>query len=117
MKRIPRADWTDSCERINQRIDGGAFLVDAQRRRVVRVDYAPMDDIIEVSVESGDRVIRLLLDRPNEVLVGDGKGIDASTVLMVDGDTGAIEIRHDQPAAASTLLGIPTQTEGAYFEG
>ena len=116
MKRLPRSEWVEELDRVNARIASGFRLVDTEMREVTGIDYTPMDDVIEVDALSAGHLIRIVLDRPIEVLVSEESAPATGSYLFIDCVTDSFEIRR-RGTADDTLPANPPDQEGSYFGG
>lgn len=84
MRRVPPAEWIDLHETVV--IDGPVTvnhphpaLQGCSRCRLVLVDYAPFEDVLEIRLNHDGAEIRLLVDDPQEIRIEPGASIEIRT--------------------------------------
>ncbi len=71
MTKLPRSEWIEWCERVSNEPAFHLETLEPSHLRILHIDYAPFDDILEMDIQETDAVRRRLIDHPQHIYVDD----------------------------------------------
>jgi hypothetical protein len=108
MRRIPPAEWIELHE--TAAIEGPVWvdhphpaLRDCHRCRLLLVDYAPFEDVIEIRLDHDGAEIRLLIDDPQEIHLLPGEAV---VIRTRDGEVGV----HQAPEGVASATELESSS-------
>ena len=108
MRRIPPSEWIELHDTVA--IEGPVWvdhphpsLRDCYRCRLLMVDYAPFEDVIEIRLDHDGAEIRLLVDDPQEIHLDPGLAV---VIRTRDGEVGV----HRAPGVAALATELESST-------